>query len=190
LTQEQLAAQSECDVKTVRKAEKSGHVDQSIVESLSQTLGIEPRNLIDTALLDREGGDIEIAMSWLDTFNQRDAERLAELYHEEGTLKVMMDDKLLGGGLFIGRTGVTQWASVCFDAMLTEQVTHNMFQIDVAGCFVFVRSIRDLQVTSLRTNQHIYAPVACEFQMRMGKIWSHRIFSDTDAIARLLSEAE
>lgn len=188
LTQEQLAAQAHCDVKTIRKAEKSQPVDSSILKNLADALGVEQSAFVDTASAHREQHVLEVALSWLNAFNTRDPVAVAELYHAAGSVTVMADPKLPGGGQFLSREGVQQWASVCFEAMITEPMTSNMFQIDVAGDYVILRSIVAIQVTSLLTHRSVGAAAAHEFQIQEGKILSHRIFADSDAIASLFRD--
>jgi len=189
LTQEQLALKAECDPKTVRKAEKSGHVDQSTVDSLSAALGIPRTDLIDGPALVLEEANLQVAQSWFAAFNQRKPEVVAELFHEDGSVTVMADENLPGGGRFAGRDGVLRWAAVCFAAMRTEPMTPDMFQFDPVGQFVFARSIREIQVTSLQTQKSVTASAAHEFRIERGRILSHRIFADSDAIARLVRDS-
>ena len=97
----------------------------------------------------------------------------------------MTDPGLPGGGLFAGKDGVRKWASLCMDSMHMEQVSPEMFHIDVSGEYVLLRSIADIRVESRRTPRAVTASVASEFRVRGGKILSLRIFADTLAIGRL-----
>ncbi len=189
-TQEMLAEQADCDVKTVRKAEKSGHVDPSIVLRLAAALGIKQQDLLDNGALDREQANIEVALASLDGFNRRDPDAIASCFHDEGSISVLFETKFPGGGEFQGKDAIRQWAEITFQAMLTEQITPDMYRVDAVGEFVFIRTVREIEVTSLANQITVHAQVAHEFRILDGKIISQRMFPDTAALTQLIEESD
>ncbi len=190
LTQEQLAADAECDVKTLRKAEKSQHIDQCTVDRIALALKLEATDLINSAALDVEQANIQLVLSWQEAFNRRDPVAMAELFHTDGSVTVMADIPMPGGGEFLGKDGVLEWGRVCFATMRTQHITRDMFQIDAAGDFVFMRGLTDVEVTSLITNQTAKASAAHEFRIRNGKIAALRVITNTAAIAKILQKID
>jgi len=190
LTQERMAAEADCDVKTLRKAEKSGHVDQSTVERLAQTLGVEPQELIDAGSLEQETANIQLILDWQKVFNRRDPAAIADFFHEDGSVTVMSDIPIPGGGEFSGKEAVYQWANICFEPYLTEPITPDMMQIDAIRDLVFVRGKIDVEVTVINTNQSGKASATHEFRIRDGKILTHRVVTNTALFAKLIEKAE
>ncbi len=166
----------------MRKAERSESLDLATIQRLALALGVEQARLMNTEL---DEAKIQVALDYIEAFNRRDPEAVAAIFHEEGSVTVMTDPGLPGGGLFAGKDGVKEWAGVCMEAMRMQPMTPEMFHIDVVGEYVLIRSIGDIRVDSRRTDRSVMASVAAEFRVRNSKALSLRIFADTLAISRL-----
>jgi len=190
MTQEQLAAEADCDVKTLRKAEKSQRVDQSTLKRIAEALNVELPKLINAAALEREQANIQLVLDWQEAFNRRDAAAVAEFFHEDGSVTVMTDVPIPGGGEFLGKEAVYQWAKTCFETYLTEPITPEMMQIDAVRDLVFLRGKTDVEMTVINTNQSTKASATHEFRIKNGKILSHRVVTNTALFAKLVEQAE
>lgn len=185
-TQEQLATKAECDAKTVRKAERSEPLDLATIKRLALALGADSSEL--NFVEPSDEAKLQVAWEYVRAFNERDPDSVAAIFHEDGSVNVMSDPGLPGGGLFTGEDGVREWARLSMDVMHMEQVSPEMVQVDVAGEYVLLRSRRDIRIESPRTQRAVTASVASEFRVRDGKVLSLRIFADTLAIGRLYQD--
>lgn len=190
LTQEQLALQANCDVKTVRKAERSFHIDHSVLDRLAVALETAKQDLVDLHTLGVEEANVQRILAWQDAFNDRDVERLLTFYHDEGQVEVVFNTQIPGGGVFSGIAAVQQWLTTILATYRTQFITRDMFQIDSAKDFVFMRSVREAEVEAIATGEKTTAQAAHEFQLQDGKILSHRIFSDTEKLSRIIGQLE
>lgn len=190
LTQERLAAAADCDVKTVRKAEKSQHVDHSVLNRLAEALGVSSENLVDSRLLGQEQANTDTILQWQEAFNERDVEQIVSFYDRNAFVEVVFNDQIPGGGLFQGIDAIRDWVTLALGTYQTQHITPDMFEIDGANDLVFMRSVRPAEVRIIATGATTTAQAAHEFRLAQGLVIAHRIFSDTEKISQILSKLE
>jgi transcriptional regulator with XRE-family HTH domain len=190
LTQEQFAAQAQCDVKTVRKAEKSGRVDAYVAIRLASVLQTTVEELTDRGSSEQQGKNCEVVAAWIEAFNQRDPGLVAELFDEEGAITVVSDVPIPGSGEFRGKSEIYSWAKTCFATYHTQRIDADMHRIISAGDVVFVYNTQEVQVSSMLTDRSTRASAMHEFFIRNGKILTHRIITNTASLEKLVRDAD
>ncbi len=188
LTQQELAFQAQCDVKTIRKAENSKRVDLSTAGRLAAVLGVNVRDLAAAPTKSDVAAGVAIVQAWTAAFNSRDPQAVAKVYDDNGVIIVMASPNIPGGGTFTGKEEIRRWAQESFNAFDVEKMGPDNQRIDTLGDVVFLRTARDLRVTSCATGQIAYAGAANEMRFADGKILEHRIYADTNALASILGE--
>jgi transcriptional regulator with XRE-family HTH domain len=185
LTQEILAAECDCDVKTIRSAEHSKRLDVATLRRIAVRLGVECRDLVDDESRNGSNAHIAAVERWIAAFNARDAEAVARCFGEDGVINVLADPALPGAGEFRGVARITTWARICFATYLAELITPSMYQLDAVGDFVFVRVERPQLKCLLNGNQ---SPVSVmwEFLVTGDNISRMRIYPESGAIERMV----
>lgn len=184
LTQEQLAAECDCDVKTVRTAERGKRVDVATLRRISTRLGAELQEILADSSPDRREANIAAAMTYMRAFDARDPHSVAACFREDGAVVVFADPRLPGTGEYRGRERIRQWAESCFAAFLAPPVEGGTYRVAATDAFVFV-SFDSPQLESLTTGRRTKTSVMSEFEMTDGKISTLRVFPETGAVERI-----
>src|SRR5690348_15751789 len=83
-TQETLAAPAECDTKTIRNVERSKRVDFATLARIGHCLGVGPLGIVTESSAGTQAENIGIAQGWIDAFNARDPDAIAECFTDDG----------------------------------------------------------------------------------------------------------
>lgn len=126
LTQEQLAAQADCDVKTVRRAEHSGVIDMKSLKAIAAALNATHTELVVSAPSSGStlGESLEvqsILRRWLRAFGDNDFDRVLPTVHRGAVLYLPGDNAVLYSGEHRGLKNirtvlmrlVTSWTPRC-----------------------------------------------------------------------------
>ena len=188
LTQERLATLAQCDVKTLRSAERSKRMDVATLRRIAERLGVDFRDIV--AEIPRELREINIAAveRYIRAFNARDPEAVAQSFDEGGVNIVMADPGLPGAGEFRGREQIREWARICFETFRAEQITEEMYQLDAVGDLVFARVEQPL-LEYLPKGKKATVSLISEFEIRDGRIAMHRTYPESGAIERMAFES-
>jgi len=184
LTQEMLAAESGCDVKTLRSAERSQSMDAVTLRRIAGRLGVGYRDIIADIPQDRREANIAAAENYIRAFNARDPDAVAECFREDGAVIVLADPRLPGTGEFRGQGRIREWATMCFKAYLAEQLSEDKYHIDAVGDYVFVRLVRPT-LQCLITGKQTTVSVMSEFEISDGRIAVLRTFPESGAVERI-----
>lgn len=187
LTQEKLAANCECDVKTLRSAERGKRLDIASLRRIAVGLGVDYHDIVVEVPADRREASVAVAMEFMRAFDARDPDAVADCFCENGAVIVFADPNLPGAGEFRGRERVHEWARACFAAFLAEPVHQGTYFVEAVGDRVFLRH-ESQRLESLTTGRHTKATVMSEFELTEGKIATLQIFPESSAVERIASQ--
>jgi transcriptional regulator with XRE-family HTH domain len=185
LTQELLAADSCCDTKTLRSAEHSRRVDVATLRRIALRLGIDVREIISGAPKDERDSTIAAAERFLQAFNVRHPDAVADSFCEDGVIIIVAHPALPGAGEFRGREQIRRWAETCFEAYRTDPVSRGNSRIDAVGDLVFVRLERphlEYRPTGVQANVYLTS----EFKIADGLIATLWIYPESGAMERMV----
>lgn len=185
LTQEMLAADCECDVKTIRNAEHSRSLDVGTLRRIAARLKVAYGDIAAVPAPDRRKANVATVERWIAAFNSRDAQAVAECFHQGGAVIVLADPGLPGAGEFRGNEQIETWAEICFATFLTEPITPSMYQLDAVGDLVFVRVERP-RLDCLLNGNHSLVSVMWEFLVTDDRITQFRVYPESGAIERMV----
>lgn len=184
LTQEKLASDCECDVKTIRGAEHSKRMDSVTLRRIAQGLGVDYRDLVADTPRDRREANIAAAENYIRAFNNRDPDAVAQCFREDGAVIVLADPRLPGSGEFRGQVRIRDWATICFETFQAEQITEELCQVDAVGDYVFVR-VSQPKLQCLLTSKQTTVSFMSEFEIRDGLIAMLRTYPESGAVERI-----
>lgn len=127
LTQEQLATSADVDVKTVRKAERSGRLDVATLVRLATPLEVGVESVMQDGHHEATHSDLQaIAFRWLAAWDARDGDALMDLFHEDAVMHLPGAPLVPFGGTHRGRDAIRRandlaWAT----ARTTPEPTKN-----------------------------------------------------------------
>jgi uncharacterized protein (TIGR02246 family) len=189
LTQERLATDCRCDVKTIRGAERSKRMDAATLRRIADRLGIRFSEVIADDPGRIQDDSIAVVDRFHRAFNTRDPDAVALCFTEDGAVIVYADPRLPGSGEFRGRAQVREWAGACFAAYVADKVDRENREIRAVGNYVFVRVVRS-NVRSLQTGQEAAASLMSEFECAAGGIALLRIYPESGAIERIALDVD
>jgi transcriptional regulator with XRE-family HTH domain len=181
LTQQRLAFQAECDTKTIRKAENSKRVDVDTALRIATALGVAIGELVESPSAERQQQNTQVAETWVEAFNARDPEAVADCFHKDGAIHVLAEPSIPGAGEFRGREQVRQWAQTTFETFHSEPVTRDMYAVDAVRDYVFLR-VENVTVKCLPSGKQTKASAMWEFTIRGGKIVRLKIYPESGAM--------
>ena len=184
LTQEELAAQCECDTKTLRSAEHSRRVDLETLRRIARRLGVDFREIVAPTTTQRREANIAAVKRLFHAFNARDPDAVAEAFQIDGVIFVMAHSRLPGSGEFRGRAEIREWAQVCFQAYLAEPVTEDICQVNAEDDLVFVRLKRS-KLEYLPNGQQANVTLMSEFAIRDNRIAVLQIYPESGALEQM-----
>lgn len=191
LTQEQLAATIECDVKTLRKAERGAErVDLWVVSAIGEALGCETDSLIVIdADSDRKAEfHLSLVKQWHAAFADADVDRLLALHSEDTILEIPGSDGLPAAGNFTGIDELRGHFLALFKLFRLRAVQDDDFRIHAVDDLVFHRStatIEYLPAGKSYTTVHVN-----EFEFRDGKIARRVVVADYDGLREIVADCE
>ncbi len=184
LTQEALAADCDCDVKTIRSTEHSKRVDVATLRRIAVRLGIDFREIVAKVSMDRREANIAAAMAFMRAFDERDPNAVAACFHEDGVLVVFADPRLPAAGEYRGNDRIRQWAESNFAAFRSSQAANGAYHIEAIGDLVYLRVVA-LQVEHVETRRRSEVTTLVEHEVRDGKIVALRMFPESGAVERI-----
>jgi transcriptional regulator with XRE-family HTH domain len=127
LTQEQLAASADVDVKTVRKAERGGRVDIATLSRLAHALDIRVEQLVREAEPEASPAR-QVVERWLAAWDAQDGDLLMSLYREDAIMYLPGASHIPFGGVFRGASQIRQanetaWATCRTVPYRSEEVS-------------------------------------------------------------------
>lgn len=187
LTQEQLAASADVDVKTVRKAEQGRRLDVETLTSLARVLGVAPPTLMTE--IPSEGDIQRIRLQaverWIRCWDQRDIAGLMELYYDEAVLLLPGSTGLPFGGRFEGLEAIRRANELAWQAVPTDPVKPGDYSLVADDDTVVMHGTKSIRLPDGRqmplSSVHVY-------RFTDGLIAELRVEYDTLALHRLLSE--
>lgn len=187
LTQEQLAAAADCDVKTVRKAERgTERVDLWVVSAIAEALGSEAGSLIVAG----ENSELKarlhlsIVKQWVAAFEDADVDRLLALHTEDTVLEIPGSDGLPAAGNFTGIGELRGHFQSFFTLFRLRAVQDDDFHVHAVDDLVFMRSTATIEFLPARksyTTRHVN-----EIEFRDGKVARRVTVADYDGLRKIV----
>lgn len=171
LTQEQLAAHADCDVKTIRAAEHSHRVDLQTASSLAATLGVPLGEVVlpsATTPADEEA-HLQAVRRQVAAINARDPDAFAATFTVDGVNHVNAHPDLPGAGVQRGRDEIREGARIAFETYVSEPITPEMVEFRVVGDKVYLRVDRP-RLRGVVTQIEREVSTLMEFTIRDGLI--------------------
>ena len=185
ITQEELAALADVDVKTVRKAEHGKRMDLKTLARLSLVLGIDVSRLV-VREYPTTGTDhfyVRVVEEWLNAFDARDIERLMSVYHHDAILHLPGYPDIPFGGRHVGLTEIRNATELAWKTAQTSPQHPGDCTITVSGESVFYYGLRGLH----RPNgERVMLSAIHVFHFEGQKVIEHLVEYDTVAAAEIL----
>ena len=189
LTQEMLSAESGCDTKTIRSAERGKRVDLATLRRIAVRLAVDFREFVADGPPESRQANIEAAERYIRAFNARDPEAVAACFCEDGVVITLADPALPGSGEFRGREQVRRWGAICFATYRAEAITPDMYRADAVGNLVFVQVEQPL-LQYLASGKQATVSLISEFRIADGLIATLRTYPESGAIERMVFESK
>jgi transcriptional regulator with XRE-family HTH domain len=185
LTQEQLAALAELDVKTVRKAEQGKRLDLGSLTRLAHALQSDLSRLIrpGRSNSDREVRRREHIMRWHRLWDAEDSDGLIALYHENAVLHLPGGPNIPFGGTFCGRHEIRQANETAWRTTRTAPARPGDFSLIVTDDSVILEGEKGVWLPS---GELIRLGCVQIFTFEGDLIVDHRVEYDTLKFAQLL----
>jgi transcriptional regulator with XRE-family HTH domain len=148
LTQEQLAALADVDVKTVRKAEQGKRLDLGTLTRLAFALDVELNQIIRPS---RSETEIQIrrrdvVMRWHRAWDARDMNALLTLFHEHAIMQMPGGLNIPIGGTFRGKAEIRRLHEMAWSICETEPVPPEDFSLLVADDTVILQGRKGIRL--------------------------------------------
>jgi transcriptional regulator with XRE-family HTH domain len=185
LTQEQLAALADVDVKTVRKAEHGMRLDLGSLTRLAFALKKELNRLI---RLSRSETEIQIrrrdvVIRWHRAWDARDMEAILTDYHEHAVMHLPGGPNIPFGGTFRGKDEIRRAFGICWSTCRTEPERAEDFSLLVSDNSVVLTGPKGVYLPSGELARLWCLQV---FTFEGNLIFDHRVEYDTLKFAELL----
>lgn len=189
LTQEQLAHLAECDVKTIRKAEKgSERLDLRVLVGIAHTLQCDVHDLVRSEPGERAASAKfsykSIVLKWHDLLHDSDVDGILELHTDDTLLEVHGADGLPEPRSIRGKPQLSEHLTQLFQKFKMESVTEETTYIDVVDNLVFLRTtptIRYLPNDRTYRSRHLN-----EFEFRADKIARRTVIANYNDFCQVL----
>jgi transcriptional regulator with XRE-family HTH domain len=190
LTQDELARRAECDVKTIRKAEKDGRVDLATLRRIAAALNVTSADLDHPPADARatEQANLQVILGWIDAFNRRDVDAILECWHDDGVLQIPGMEGVPAGGTFCGKDEIRAHQELAFQTYRTEHLVLGNIQVNAVDNFVFARG--NASVVHIPSGRETRCYAVHEFRLEAEKIAEHLVITDTRAFQQLLQDDE
>lgn len=185
LTQEEVAALADLDVKTVRKAEQGQRLDLGPLTRLAHVLQTDVSQLIRPIRpeSDLQARRHEHVLRWNRTWEARDGAALAELYHEHAVLHLPGGPNIPFGGTFRGRDEIRRANETAWSTCRTEPSDPDDYSVlatDDSGI------LQGMMGVHLPNGEIVRLWCLQVFTFEGDLIANHRVEYDTLNFARLL----
>lgn len=168
LTQEKLAAKADCDVRTVRNAERGSNVDIVTLKQIAVALEVKFSQAASTGQPSTQA-NLECIEKWQTAFFARDIETLVQTYADEGVMQ------LPSAALVRGRVALTAAFQQAFEGFSFEALGEA--KLTAEGERVFLESGL-VRVTSLGDNTQLDTAAVHVFELENAHIVQHVAFYD------------
>lgn len=188
-SQEQFAALVDCDVKTLRKAERGKHpVDLRIVVDIARVLGENfetlTRSGIESSSKQRL---VEITCQFHDAFMRSDVASLLALHTEDTILELPGTDGLPAAQSCCGIEELRGHLEEMFCTFRLQSVRSDDFEIHAADNYAFLRST--LTIEYLPTGKTYTTRHMCELEFRDGKIARRITVADYELLRQIVADS-
>lgn len=187
LTQEQLAARADVDVKTIRKAEQGKRLDVDTLARLARALQIEVGEVVARGSSSDGPEEVrrQVVQSWVAAWDAQDIEALLALYHDDAVMHLPSGPGNPFGGRFAGKAAIRQCNQQAWDTIKTLPARDGDFSIVVVDDTAVLQGTKRICLPDGRevplTSIHMY-------KFAGDRIIEMRVEYDTLAVDRLSRE--
>jgi transcriptional regulator with XRE-family HTH domain len=183
LTQEQLAAIAEVDVKTIRKGESTQRLDVATLKRITAALGLElPKTLADQSRIREE--HFAVIKSWQGAWYRRELQRLLDCYDPNAVLCLPGAPQLPFCGRHTGQSAIAKVCEIVWRLFASRPcseceffVAENPSQVVLRCCSQIITSRSSMQLTSTH-----------HFLVKDLKVIEHHVEYDTLMMSQLLEK--
>ncbi len=185
LTQEQLAALADVDVKTIRKAEHGKRLDVPTLAQLAVALGIEVHGVVRGTHpeSDTQAARRKAVERWQAAWDARDIEAIMTLFHDRAELHLPGGPQIPFGGTHRGKEEIRRAIELAWATAQTVPQKPEEYSLIVSDDTVVMHGRRGLQVPGGEavwlSNIHVFA-------FEDGLIVEQRVEYDTLGFSRAL----
>jgi transcriptional regulator with XRE-family HTH domain len=147
LTQEQLAARADMDVKTVRKAEQGKRLDAGTLSRLAIALGVQVQTLVRGAADESAAQAFRrnVVERWQAGWDARDIDAIMTLYHDRAELHLPGGPQIPFSGVHRGKTAIRRAIELAWATAQTVPQQPEDYSLIVSGDSVVLHGRRGLQ---------------------------------------------
>lgn len=147
LTQEQLAARADLDVKTVRKAEQGKRLDAGTLAQLAHALEVGVQSFVHETADDSttQAARREVVERWQAAWDARDCDAITALYHDRAELHLPGGPQIPFSGVHRGRTEIRQAIELAWATAQTVPQQPVDYSLIVTGDSVVLHGRRGLR---------------------------------------------
>lgn len=188
LTQEQLAAMADCDVKTVRKAEHGQRIDLRTARQIASALGADLSDCVfaESAPPGRAHRLRRCIEKWHDAWNRDDLGLILAQYHDDAVLYLPGAPEIPVSGTFAGRDQIRQVHEVAWKAMRSLPIAPCDYRIFVIDDLAVLEGVKGIP---LKHGEVIRLWCLQTFRFRGDRIIEHRVEYDTLRLKALITLA-
>lgn len=184
-TQEQLASQTDLDVKTIRKAENSKRIDLETLKRIATTLGQELNHLIQPTGSEAElqARRQEVVWRWNRCWDEHDLAALVAHYHDDATMTLPGGPNIPFAGTFQGREEIACAFRLAWESCRTVTSRQGEITLLVCGDVVLLQGIKGVY---LPNGEVAWLWCVQIFTLEGDLIREHRVDYDTLQFVHLL----
>lgn len=183
LTQEQLAARAELDVKTVRKAEQGKRLDVGTLGRIAAALDVELHRVLRGQPAEQEARR-EVVLRWQRAFDEQDIEGMLALFHDDAVAYLPGDPTVPFGGTFRGRDAVRACHVTAWASCRTAPVPATDFSVLVSGDTVVLHGVKKVERPD---GEHVPLGAVMLFTFRGVRVAELRVEFDTMKFWKLVN---
>lgn len=181
-TQKQLAAVTELDVKTIRKAEQGQRIDLRTLNRFAETLQLHISRLI----VDEESADESVlrralVVQWHEAWEARDNDSVLAVYTEDAVLTLPGDPTVPYGGAHRGKEAIGRANAIAWNGM-------NLLPLPIEDCLILVSehavTLSGSKGIVQPSGDVVWFPTIHIFQFRDRLIVKHDVQFDTLKLVR------
>lgn len=187
MTQEELAHAADCDVRSVRKAEKGvERSDLRIVVGIARALDLEAPELIGEIQESSSDphGNLTVVRQWVDAFFRADIQTLLDMHTDDTVLEIPGTEDLPVKDYYEGIDEQRVFLTGFFSAfrLIWYDADNTLFH--VSGDHVFMRN--EALITFLPKGKSYRARHVNEFEFRDGKVAKRVVTADYAKLREIL----
>ena len=182
LTQEEFARKAQCDVKTLRKAEKGRRVDLATLRRIASALNLPASAIMRPAKPSEAQAErqLDVVRQWQKAINERDIDAMLACYHDDAVLDYPAMDGVPGSGRYCGKEQLRRQAEMALAYFDTPPITPDMYRLHAVDNWVFMRGVAPTIVRE--TGVRLTASAMHEFEFKGDNILRHYGYFDTLAL--------